>query len=289
MVVQRRRQGRSPDNPRRWRSRYDRPRICRNSAPSLRRWGRYKAAPPAPTPGRRRASRARKDAAPSARKISRKPNLPGIGLTELHVPSVVIQRQLRAPRRDESRQADEAPRLRGRRLYSSRALHRTTRNLAIRFFRIGKRRWRKRDQPSAFEAARSLSYRLLSIVLRATRALASASTAAVNMTRRKPKTKDWSISRFSAAFTFSPKRSDSCAAARRSRCSATSERTSAGRFWRARRLSNSISNECTMMIPSAAMPKSAPIRDMALFTPEAAPARFAGTEFITVVVSGATL
>ena len=28
---------------------------------------------------------------------------------------------------------------------------------------------------------------------------------------------------------------------------------------------------------------------MALFTPEAAPARFAGTEFITVVVSGATL
>ena len=42
-------------------------------------------------------------------------------------------------------------------------------------------------------------------------------------------------------------------------------------------------------MPSAAIARSAAVRETALLIPEAMPTRFAGTALITVVVSGATL
>jgi len=53
--------------------------------------------------------------------------------------------------------------------------------------------------------------------------------------------------------------------------------------------SSSLSNRCVKTTPNTAMASSPAKRDIALLIPEAVPARSVPTEFMTVVVSGATV
>ena len=109
------------------------------------------------------------------------------------------------------------------------------------------------------------------------------------MTTRKPLTKDSSIARLTTGRVPGCNSFGSSAPASLFRWVASASRAEDVSSISAKRWSSRRSKLCSITIPKTAIASNPAVREIALLIPDATPTRFEGTEFITVVVRGATL
>src|SRR5215467_4147925 len=128
-----------------------------------------------------------------------------------------------------------------------------------------------------------------SIINQPNRALASARAADPSVTSRKPATKDSSTAISKAARDSGSALGGISIAPSLARCSETEARNSGETGSLDKLRSRAVLKPWTIVMPRTAIDRSPAVLDTALLTPEATPARCSGTEFITVVVSGATV
>jgi hypothetical protein len=121
------------------------------------------------------------------------------------------------------------------------------------------------------------------------KALSNASAAHASITRRKPATKASPTERRIAEAVVASTPAGTVIAASRGRWSSIPRCTAGGKSNAEIRLSNARLNAAFITTPNTARASNAPAREMALLMPDARPASSRPTEFITVVVSGATV
>ena len=120
-------------------------------------------------------------------------------------------------------------------------------------------------------------------------ALKSARAALSSMIQRKPDTKESCTARLSADATVASTPGGNAAPANRPRWPSRNAPISCDTPASRNLSSRPVSNAHAITMPKIAIASSAAVLDTALLTPEAIPATSGPTEFITVVVSGATV